>query len=282
MDIYIAFQELCEDVLPSAPELDVLPSAPELDETADQEEEHEREKVVTPPVKIFSKSLPWIMLLVSFPFFFYLCSLGSPVKAFTTLDCQNSSNRVTAYSLIEPESCHGHVADLRYVRVLSTEIIQVKKTRIVPVHHCLGVESEFSQYCGHSSAAGVLRILRFRENRGNDSGDCRTAFAEKGKITVGGKEFLARLGEMSSHSQFLTGDLDDSSHCSVGTHEAGGKKLGYQTAKRVLEISLFVEQAQINDAAGTIKLPDRLLARYKDETVRDSRAGTFVEQAIPH
>ena len=106
----------------------------------------------------------------------------------------------------------------------------MKKTRIVPVFRCLAIESEFSQYCSHSSAAGVLRILKFWENRGIDSGDCRTAFAEKGKITVGGKEFLARLGEMSLHSQFLTGDLDDSFHCSVGTHEAGGKKLGYQTA----------------------------------------------------
>ena len=80
-------------------------------------------------------------------------------------------------------------ADLRYVRVLSLEIIQVKKTRIVPVFCCLAVESKFSQYCGHSSAAGVLRILKFRENHGIDSGDCRTAFLEKGKITVGGKEF---------------------------------------------------------------------------------------------
>ena len=85
--------------------------------------------------------------------------------------------------------CHGHVADLRYVWVLSAEIIQVKKTPIVPVFRCLAVQSEFSQYCGHSSAAGVLRILKFRENRGIDSGDCRTAFLEKGKITVGGKEF---------------------------------------------------------------------------------------------
>ena len=82
---------------------------------------------------------------------------------------------------------------LRFVQVLNAEIIQVKKTRIVPVHWCLAVKSEFSQYCGHSSAAGVLRILKFRENHGIDSGDCRTAFAEKGKITLGGKEFLARL-----------------------------------------------------------------------------------------
>ena len=80
---------------------------------------------------------------------------------------------------------------------------------------------------------------------------------------------------MSSHSQFLTGDLNDSSHCFVGTHEAGGQKLGYQTAQRVLEISLFIEQGEIKDTASTIKLPDGLLARYKDKTVRDSRAGTF-------
>ena len=138
---------------------------------------------------------------------------------------------------------------------MSAEIIQVKKTRIVPVHHCLAVESEFSQYYGHSSAAGVLQILKFRENCGIDSEDCRNAFAEKGKVTVGGKEFLPRLGEMTSHSQFLTGDLDDSSHCSVGTHEAGGKKLGYQTAQRVLEISLFIEQGKINDAAGPSNSP---------------------------
>ena len=109
--------------------------------------------------------------------------------------------------------------------------------------------------CGHSSAAGVLRILKFRENCGIDSGDCRNAFAEKGKVTVGGKEFLPRLGEMTLHSQFLTGDLDDSSHCSVGTHEAGGKKLGYQTAQRVLEISLLIEKGEINYAAGTINSP---------------------------
>ena len=52
-----------------------------------------------------------------------------------------------------------------------------------------------------------------------------------------------------------------------------------QTAQRVLEISLFTEQGKINDTAGTIRLPDGLLARYKDVTVRDSRAGTFVWSA---
>ena len=282
-DHSIVIQEDPEEIVPSAPELESsapeeVPSASEPEQVASQEEP-EQIRSVCSSGKMLCGSLPFLSSLFLFPFLLYFFTSRGTVEAFTAYDCQNRSNRVTSYSLIEPESCHSHVTDLRFVRILNAEIIQVKKTRIVPVHRCLAVESEFSQYCGHSSAAGVLRILRFRENRGIDSADCRKAFSEKGKITVGGKEFSARLGEMSSHSQFLTGDLDDSSHCSVGTHAVGDKKLGNQAAQRVLEISLFTEQGEIDDAAGTIKLPDGLLAKYKDETVRDSRAGTFVWSA---
>jgi hypothetical protein len=251
-----------------AKELPVVSEVPEMPSNV----------VFTSPKKV-AYSVPILFLFLILPLLLQLCSFGTQVNAFSAFDCQNRSNRVTAYSLIEPESCHGHVSDLRFVRVLSAEIIQVKKTRIIPISRCLAVESEFSQYCGHSSAAGVLRILKFRENRGIESDDCRKAFSNQGKIVISGKEFLAKIGEMTSHSEFLTGDLDDSSACTVGTHDAGGKKLGYQTAQRVLEVSLFMEQGEINDAAGTIKLPDGLLARYKDETVRDSRAGTFVWSA---
>jgi hypothetical protein len=258
-----------DDIQPTpARELPVVSEVPEM-----------LSKVVFTSSKKVAISVPILSSLVVLPFLLHLCSLGTQVNAFSAFDCQNRSNRVTAYSLIEPESCHGHVSDLRFVRVLSAEIIQVKKTRIIPVNRCLAVESEFSQYCGHSSAAGVLRILKFRENRGIESGDCRKAFLNQGKVVIAGKEFLAKIGETTSHSDFLTGDLDDSSACSVGVHEVGGKKLGHQTAQRVLEVSLFIEQGEINDAAGTIKLPAGLLARYKDETVRDSRAGTFVWSA---
>ncbi len=127
---------LVEDVLPSAPAEDVLPVASEDDLV-------QQVKVDFSPAKVSFKSSPLVASLFFLPFFWYFCSMGSPVEAFTAFDCQNRSNRVTAYSLIEPESCHGHVADLRYVRVLSAEIIQVKKTRIVPVFRCLAIESEF-------------------------------------------------------------------------------------------------------------------------------------------
>ena len=161
--------------------------APSFRTGAGREPGRTRTRIVCSSEKLLCGSLPFISWLFLFPFLLYFFTSGGTVEAFTAYDCQNRSNRVTSYSLIEPESCHSHVTDLRFVRVLSAEIIQVKKTRIVPVHRCLAVESEFSQYCGHSSAAGVLRILKFRENRGIDSADCRKAFLEKGKITVGGK-----------------------------------------------------------------------------------------------
>ena len=204
-DLSICIQDEPEKMVPSAPELDSsapeeVPSASEPEQVACQEEP-EQVRLVCSSEKVLCGSLPFLSTLLLFPFLLYFFTSGT-AEAFTAYDCQNRSNRVTSYSLIEPESCRSHVSDLRFVRILNAEIIQVKKTRIVPVHRCLAVESEFSQYCGHSSA-GVLRILRFRENRGIDSTDCRKAFSEKGKITVGGKEFSARLGEMSSSLTIL-------------------------------------------------------------------------------
>ena len=59
----------------------------------------------------------------------------------------------------EPASCHAASIDLRVERTLPAEIIQVKKTRMVPVFRCLAVETEVSQYCGHSSAVGVMQFF---------------------------------------------------------------------------------------------------------------------------
>ena len=74
------------------------------------------------------------------------------VSGFTAYDCLNRSNNVEVYSLLEPASCHSASLDLRVERIMPAEIIQVKKTRVVPVLRCLAVVTEVSQYCGHSSA----------------------------------------------------------------------------------------------------------------------------------
>ena len=71
------------------------------------------------------------------------------------------------FSQLEPASCHAASTELRVERMLPAEIIQIRKTRTIPVLRCLAVVTEVSQYCGHSSAAGVMRFLKFRETAKN-------------------------------------------------------------------------------------------------------------------
>jgi hypothetical protein len=87
--------------------------------------------------------------------------IATPVTGFMAYDCNNASNVVEAYSLLEPAPCHASGFEHRYERIISAEIIQQKRERTIPVFRCHVVESVFSQYCGHSSAAGVTRYLKF-------------------------------------------------------------------------------------------------------------------------
>jgi hypothetical protein len=55
------------------------------------------------------------------------------------------------------------------------------------------VESVFSQYCGHSSAAGVTRYLKFWEPLLVSPTECAAAKDNNGNITINGKVFSARI-----------------------------------------------------------------------------------------
>jgi len=83
------------------------------------------------------------------------------VDAFVAYNCANGSNPVIPYSLLEPELCALTGVDLKFERTLNGEIIQMRRERIITVQRCTVMESTFSQYCGHSSAAGVTRYLKF-------------------------------------------------------------------------------------------------------------------------
>ena len=78
-------------------------------------------------------NLPWS---ISALFLAMALLLGMQIpraRAFTAYNCSNRSNNVEVFSLLEPASCHAASIDLRGKRTLPTEIIQVKKTRMVPV-----------------------------------------------------------------------------------------------------------------------------------------------------
>ena len=157
---------------------------------------------------------------------------------FAAYDCQNRSNHMEVYSLLEPASCHATSTDLLVERALPAEIIQIKKTRNIPVMRCLVIVTEVSQYCGHSSAAGPMRFHKFRETANLEPQACREASGNKGKIEVGGKIYPAVIGTTTSHTNYLAGGLDDSGNCEVGQYQdmRTKKTYGYHVASRVLEI----------------------------------------------
>ena len=130
--------------------------------------------------------LSWSFPAVLGILLFILGLLTGRSHGFPAYDCHNWSNHVEVFSLLEPASCHAASTDLRVERMLPAEIIQIRKTRTIPALHCLAVVTEVSQYCGHSSAAGVMRFLKFRETATVESQSCRDAFDNKGKIEVGG------------------------------------------------------------------------------------------------
>jgi len=113
------------------------------------------------------------------------------VDAFVAYNCANGSNLVIPYSLLEPEPCALTGVDLIFERTLNGKIIQMRRERIITVQRCTVMESTFSQYCGHSSATGVTRYLKFREPRLVEAQHCRQAFSQGGKIKINNEEFKA-------------------------------------------------------------------------------------------
>jgi hypothetical protein len=204
-----------------------------------------------------------------------LC-LMAPAAAFLAYDCSNNTNMVEAYNLLEPAPCHISGTDHRYERVVQVEIVQQKRERTIPVFRCHVVESVFSQYCGHSSAAGVTRYLKFREPLIVDLVECARAKENNGNLTINGKVFNVRIGSQTSHSFFVARSLDKKHNCEVNTLVIGHQVIDYQSAQSVLEISLTEEFGRISDMSRRIKLPGNIYAKTSDQSVQDSLVGTMV------
>jgi hypothetical protein len=159
----------------------------------------------------------------------------------------------------------------RYEWVVNVVIVQQKRERTVSVFWCHVVESVFSQYCSHSSAAGVTCYIKFREPLLVEPEMCRRVQQTDGNITIANRVFRGNVGTTTSHSFFLAGGLDSGHHCSRDTlHLGDGGKHDYQSAQTVNELTLTEEFAKINELTGKIRLPGDLVARAADKSIRDS------------
>ena len=159
----------------------VQPARPARSQRRMEDKPEELRDLVTLRFKL-SWSIPAVLGIL----LFILSLLTGRSHGFPAYNCHNRSNHVEVFSLLEPASCHAASTDLRVERILPAEIIQIRKTRTIPVLHCLAVVTEVSQNFGHSSAAGVMRFLKIRETATVESQSCREAFNNKGRLEVGG------------------------------------------------------------------------------------------------
>jgi hypothetical protein len=106
-------------------------------------------------------------------------------------------------------------------RTIFGEIVQMERDRTMPVYRCTVIKSVMSQYCGFSSAGGVVWYLTFQEPRRVEAHECGAA-KEKGKMAVGGQEFRVTPGTTISNSTYLHGDLTDGSYSETGVLQLPG------------------------------------------------------------
>ena len=75
---------------------------------------------------------------------------------------------------------------------------------------------------------------------------CRDAGESKGKLKIHSDVTVqGKIGTVTSHNVFRTGDLDDGGHCTTGTvlDPKTFKKYGHQTASSTYEVKLSVVTA---------------------------------------
>jgi hypothetical protein len=226
-----------------------------------------------------SRKVPLVMSLLGLMVAVLFC-LAAPAQAFVAHDCVNGSNVVEAYSLLEPAQCSVSWFEHRYERVVNVEIVQQKRERTISVFRCHVIESVFFQYCGHSSAAGVTRYIKFRELLLVEPEMCRRAQQTDGNITIAGRVFRGNVGTTTSHSFFIAGSLDAGHNCARETlYTSGGGKHDYQSAQTVIEVTFTEEYAKVNELTGKIWLPGDLVARARDQSIHDSIANYLPSRA---
>jgi hypothetical protein len=160
-------------------------------------------------------------------------------------------------------------------RMLHGEIVQMKRERLIRITRCHVVESIMSQYCGWQSRAGVVRYLKFREPYTVEPSACRHA-NKTGMIVINKKSWPVQMGAVRSYSDYLEGSLDLGPNCQVGTHTHGGVVIDRQVTQSILEVSVRMEWARVNEVSGMITTTSGLIAPVTDRSMMDTQDGTYV------
>jgi hypothetical protein len=151
----------------------------------------------------------------------------------------------------------------------------MKRERLVWITRCHLVESVLSQYCGWQSRAGVVSFLKFREPYTVETAACRHANKTR-MLMISKKSYAVQMDVIKSYSDFTKGSLDLQHNCQVGTHTHEGVVLVRQVTQAVVEVSVRIEWARVNEVSGMITTTSGLTAPVTDRSMMDTQDGTYV------
>ncbi len=95
------------------------------------------------------------------------------------------------------------------------------------------------------------------------------------KVALGRWTVETAIGATVSHSVFMSGNMDDDSHCKAGViNFPNGKTMGGQTAHVLYEIILREKFAKMNKLTGTFTLSSGIQTKVADKSLVGSLDGT--------
>jgi len=203
-------------------------------------------------------------------------ALSSAVSmGFRAYDCSRPDSVVEAYSLLDPDNCTEAAEEYTSTRILKVEIVQTRDELVLDVHNCKAYRTTVSQYCGHSSAAGVLRWHKFREIQMIPASECRSAVST-GQMSLNGITLQVLNGSTTSHREPFAGDLADDHSCTAETARINGDSFSYQAGYDLYEVTVRKRPARLWEGIGKIRLPGGIMVNAGDRAAADELEGTFV------
>jgi hypothetical protein len=146
---------------------------------------------------------------------------------FKALDCNNGSEPIKQYLLLDPEPC-GNMQKVHAIeRDLHGEIVQIKKERLVQVTKCVVFQTITLTFCGFQSGARVPPYVKFRIPLTIKPSNCRIS-AKLGRIKISGEEHPFEMDVKTNFNVYLVGGLDAYGNCEVSAYEVNGMMLTSQ------------------------------------------------------
>jgi hypothetical protein len=95
-------------------------------------------------------------------------------------------------------------------------------------------------------------------------------------IVINKKSYPVQMGAVKSFTDFTEGSLDLKHNCQVGNHTHGGVVIDHQVTQTVMEVSVRMEWARVNEVSGMITTTSGLIAPVMDRSMMDTQDGTYV------